>query len=63
MANGVALYLLASWLALCPDNDISGGRVLWRACAECTIERGTYFDWPPILYVTTRLCWETIFAE
>jgi transposase len=20
----------ASWLALCPDNDISGGRVLWR---------------------------------
>ena len=20
-----------SWLALCPDNDISGGRVLWRA--------------------------------
>src|SRR6516165_3527265 len=24
-----------SWLALCPDNDISGGRVLWRACAGC----------------------------
>jgi len=21
---------LVSWLALCPDNDISGGRVLWR---------------------------------
>jgi hypothetical protein len=20
----------ASWLALCPDNDISGGRVLWK---------------------------------
>jgi hypothetical protein len=22
--------LFVCWLALCPDNDISGGRVLWR---------------------------------
>ena len=25
-----------SWLALCPDNDISGGRVLWRGHAKST---------------------------
>ncbi|MGC2662019.1 MAG: hypothetical protein WA324_29000 [Bryobacteraceae bacterium] len=24
----------ASWLALCPDNDISNGRILWRGFAE-----------------------------
>src|SRR5664280_1917974 len=23
-----------SWLALCPDNDISGGRVLWEGHAQ-----------------------------
>ena len=24
----------SSWLALCPDNDISGGRVLWRGARK-----------------------------
>lgn len=24
-----------SWLALCPDNDISGGRTLWRGMRKC----------------------------
>jgi hypothetical protein len=30
----------ASWLALCPDNDISGGQVLWRGMRRSTIKRG-----------------------
>jgi hypothetical protein len=37
-----------SWLALCPDNDISGGRVLWRGrrpvhnrAANCLVWRRT----------------------
>ncbi|HEY6271571.1 MAG TPA: transposase, partial [Terriglobales bacterium] len=38
-----------SWLSLCPDNDISGGRCCGGAGAGCAIERDTYFDWPPIL--------------
>jgi transposase len=28
-----------SWLALCPDNDISGGRVLWRGMRKLTSVR------------------------
>jgi len=24
-----------SWLALCPDNDVSGGRTLWRGMRKC----------------------------
>ncbi len=30
MAKWPTAKHFASWLALCPDNDISGGRVLWR---------------------------------
>jgi transposase len=39
----------ASWLALCPDNDISGGRVLWRGIRKVKNRRGVYtkFLTPP----------------
>jgi transposase len=33
----------ASWLALCPDNDISGGRVLWRGVRKVNNRAGTLF--------------------
>jgi hypothetical protein len=31
MSRWASAACFVSWLALCPDNDISGGRVLWRA--------------------------------
>ena len=33
----------ASWLALCPDNDISGGRVLWRGMRRVRNRAGHLF--------------------
>jgi len=33
----------ASWLALCPDNDISGGRVLWRGMRRVHNRAGDLF--------------------
>ena len=33
----------ASWLALCPDNDISGGRVLWKAVRKVKNRAGQLF--------------------
>ena len=33
----------ASWLALCPDNDISGGRVLWRGVRKAKTRAGQLF--------------------
>ena len=33
----------ASWLALCPDNDISGGRVLWRGARKAHNRAGQLF--------------------
>src|SRR5450631_2395641 len=51
-----------SWLALCPDNDISGGRVLWRACGGCTTGRETYFAWRRMPCITTKRPWGTIFV-
>ena len=39
-----------SWLALCPDNDISGGRVLWRGMRQVRTERANYFEWRLSLY-------------
>lgn len=33
----------ASWLGLCPDNDISGGKVLWRANRQVKNRAGTLF--------------------
>jgi transposase len=32
-----------SWLALCPDNDISGGRVLWRGVRRANNRAGQIF--------------------
>jgi transposase len=32
-----------SWLQLCPDNDISGGRVLWRGVRRAHNRAGQYF--------------------
>jgi transposase len=32
-----------SWLALCPDNDISGGRVLWRGKRKANNRAGQLF--------------------
>ncbi|HEY1754486.1 MAG TPA: IS110 family transposase [Bryobacteraceae bacterium] len=32
-----------SWLALCPDNDISGGRVLWRGMRTANNRTGQIF--------------------
>jgi hypothetical protein len=33
----------ASWLGLCPDNDISGGRVLWRGVRKINNRAGQLF--------------------
>lgn len=33
----------ASWLALCPDNDISGGRVLWKGVRKVKNRAGQLF--------------------
>ena len=33
----------ASWLGLCPDNDISGGRVLWKGMRETQNRAGQLF--------------------
>ena len=33
----------ASWLALCPDNDISGGHVLWRGMRKVNNQAGRLF--------------------
>ena len=32
-----------SWLGLCPDNDISGGKVLWRGGRRTKNRAGTLF--------------------
>jgi transposase len=32
-----------SWLSLCPDNDISGGRVLWRGMRKANNRAGQIF--------------------
>jgi transposase len=32
-----------SWLALCPDNDITGGRVLWRGKRQAHNRAGQFF--------------------
>jgi oligopeptidase B len=34
---------LVSWLGLCPDNDISGGKVLWRGARRTRNRAGTLF--------------------
>ncbi len=32
-----------SWLALCPDNDISGGKLLWRGARKVKNRAGLLF--------------------
>jgi hypothetical protein len=51
-----------SWLALCPDNDITGGRVAWKGMRTVHNRGGTCFDWRHILCITTNRRWETISA-
>ena len=36
----------ASWLNLCPDNDISGGKTLCEECAPSKTAPGTGSAWP-----------------
>ena len=54
LTNSLALMLLrflgrraashfVSWLALCPDNDIGGGRVLWRGVRKANNRAGEIF--------------------
>jgi len=33
-----------SWLGLCPYNDISGGKVLWKGARRTTSRAGTLFQ-------------------
>ena len=41
-----------SWLALCPDNDITGGRVAWRGMRRGTTGRGPI--WNDCVYSASR---------
>ena len=54
MAHGCALCF---WLGLCPDNDISGGRVLWRGARRTKNRAGTLFRFRHILSIAIRRRW------
>jgi transposase len=43
MSKWPTRHHFASWLALCTDNDISGGRVLWRATRKLKNRAGQLF--------------------
>src|SRR5580700_7869011 len=43
MSRWKAAGHFVSWLALCPDNDIRGGRVLWRATRRVHNRAGDLF--------------------
>lgn len=43
MSRWPTRHHFASWLALCTDNDISGGRVLWRATRKLKNRAGQLF--------------------
>ena len=43
MSRWPAAAHFASWLALCPDNDISGGRVLWKGIRKIKNRAGQLF--------------------
>jgi hypothetical protein len=51
-----------SWLSLCPDNDISGGRVLWRGCAKSTTAPVKSSAWPRSPYIEVPRPWENIYG-
>lgn len=43
MSRWTTAACFVSWLALCPDNDISGGRVLWRGKRKAHNRAGQLF--------------------
>ena len=43
MSRWATAAQFVSWLALCPDNDISGGRVLWRGRRKVNNRAGQLF--------------------
>jgi transposase len=43
MSRWATAAQFVSWLALCPDNDISGGRVLWRGTRKAQNRAGQFF--------------------
>ena len=43
MSKWPAAGHFVSWLGLCPDNDISGGKVLWRGARRTKNRAGTLF--------------------
>jgi len=52
-----------SWLALCPDNDISGGKVLWRGARRSKTGPAIYSAWQRFPSITALRRWATICAE
>jgi len=51
-----------SWLGLCPDNDISGGKVLWRGARRTKNRAGTLFRLAAHSLHRDKLRWETTSA-
>jgi hypothetical protein len=43
MSNWPTAAHFISWLALCPDNDISGGKLLWRGARKVKNRAGHLF--------------------
>ena len=41
--RAISWLITVSWLALCPDNDISGGRVLWKGRRKVNNRAGQLF--------------------
>ena len=52
----------ASWLGLCPDNRISGGKILSSKAATCAAGLPMPCAWPRPLYIAATLRLVTIFA-
>jgi len=52
-----------SWLGLGPDNDISGGRVLWKGRRKVKNPADNCFVWLPTVCIMTKARGETICAE
>jgi hypothetical protein len=53
----------ASWLALCPDNDISGGKLLWRGVRTVKNRAGHLFRLAAFSLHHSPTPWATICAE
>jgi len=55
-----------SWLALCPDNDISGGKLLWRGARKFKNRAGhlfIYSAWPLMPFIAAPRPWATTCVE